>query len=77
MYLTANEETDVLLRTITDCAELVAEKAIDSSAAYQVIARAASHHSEHPVTKAKRKAEREAHVETAIPVPQTPEEVAI
>jgi hypothetical protein len=66
MYLTAGDNTEILLRTIDDLEQLVGEGAISDGAAFEVIAKIALHHPEHPqkeAEKAAKRAERNAEVE--------------
>jgi hypothetical protein len=59
MYLTAGDNTEILLRTIDDMVRLVADCKIDKEAAFAVIVATALHHPDHPQKKAAGKVTKE------------------
>ena len=65
MYLTANDNTEILLRTIHDLAQLVEAGKLQGDSAFVVIAKTAEHHPEHPKKEKERAANRKKAVSEA------------
>ena len=75
MYLTANDNTEILLRTIHDLDELIAAKQLEPSAAWAILSKTSQHHPDHPKKQEEKAAKRKEIVEAATGA--VPEDVTI